>query len=347
MTDTVIAVTLLWIFVMIYAVAASIDFGAGFWSMVYLNHEKTRATNIANRYLSPSWEVTNVFIVLIVVALVTFFPGAIYTLGSVLMIPVSLVLLLLLIRSAFLVFSHLIDEYHKMLSIVSGITGFLIPALLILVLPITQGGFIKVVKDVPMLDFMGLLTSPHAFSYIGLAVTSTLFLSSLLLSDYSHVSGATQAFKIYRRDAILIGPVTLLMAILTLQTMRLENGWLYDKIFDNLPWLVASAVFFFLCYIFLLLPQRAKIGLSLPRLSVICALIQYLLASYAYGAAHLPYIVYPDITIESGFTDHATFHALFVSYIVGFAILIPGFIYFWRMFMKDENYLRQRPKQKT
>jgi cytochrome d ubiquinol oxidase subunit II len=341
-TDTVIAVTLLWIFVMIYSLAASIDFGAGFWSMVYVNHEKTRATNIANRYLSPSWEVTNVFIVLIVVALVTFFPGAIYTLGTVLLIPASLVVLLLLIRSAFLVYAHLVPTYTKMLSVVSGTTGILIPALLIAVLPITQGGLITLVEGVPHLNWKEFVTSPHVLSFIGLAITSTLFLSSLLLSDYSYVSNEEQAFEIYRRDAILMGPVTLLMALLTFQSMRLEAAWLYEKLFQFLPWLVASALFFFLSYVLLLLPQRLKLGIHLPRLAVISAIIQYLLASYAYGAAHLPYIVYPYVTIESGFTDPNTFHALFVSYLVGFAILIPGFVYFWRMFMKDENYLRQK-----
>jgi len=342
-TDTLIAVTLLWIFVTIYALAASVDFGAGFWSMIYLNHEKTRATNIANRYLSPSWEVTNVFIVLIVVALVTFFPGAIYTLGTVLLLPASLIILLLLIRSAFLVFAHLVPAYSKMLSIVSGTTGILIPALLITVLPITQGGLIKMAKGVPQLDWSELMTSPHVLSYMGLAVSSTLFLSSLLLSDYSYVSRERQAFEIYRRDAILLGPVTLLLALLTFQTMQIEAPWLFERLFSYLPWLIASACFFLLCYVLLLLPQRMRPGIHLMRLSVISALVQYLLASYAYGAAHLPYIVYPDITIESGFTDPNTFRALFVSYLVGFAILIPGFVLFWRMFMKDETYLRQKP----
>jgi len=342
MTETIIAVTLLWIFVMIYALAASIDFGAGFWSMVYLQHEETRATNIANRYLSPSWEVTNVFVVLIVVALVTFFPGAIYTLGTVLLVPGSLVLLLLLMRSAFLVYSHLVEKYHKMLCVVSGLTGILIPALLILVLPITQGGFIHWADGVPRLDLAGLLTSPHALAYIGLAVTSTLFLSSLLLSDYSYVSEEKQAFSIYRKDAILLGPVTLLMALFTLQTMRLESFWLYQRLLDHLPWLIASVLFFLLGYISLLVPQEKRYGLHPPRLAVIGIVVQYLLASYAYGAAHLPYIVYPEVTIASGFTHPNTFRALFASYLVGFAILIPGFILFWRMFMKDVRYLRAK-----
>lgn len=341
-TDTIIAITLLWIFVIIYSVAASIDFGAGFWSMVYLNHEKTRATNIANRYLSPSWEVTNVFVVLIVVALVTFFPGATFTLGTVLLIPGSLVLLLLLIRSAFMVFSHLIDKYNKLLSVISGITGILIPALLICVLPVTQGGFIETINGVEQLQLGKLLTSPHVIAYIMLAVTSTLFLSSLLLADYSFVSGEMHAFEIYRKDAILLGPITLLMAVLTFQTMHLEAGWLYERLFAYIPWLVASVLCFFIGYVSLLLPQRKRFVLHLPRISVISVIVQYLLASYAYGAAHLPYIVYPSVTIQSGFTHPETFRALFVSYIVGFAVLIPGFIYFWRMFMKDQSYLRQK-----
>lgn len=39
-----------------------------------------------------------------------------------------------------------------------------------------------------------------------------------------------------------------------------------------------------------------------------------------------------------------TFRALFVTYIVDFAILFPGFIYFWRLFMKDRRYLENDEK---
>lgn len=84
--DALIAISIVWGFVFIYAVMATMDFGAGFWSMIYLNREQTKATNIANRYLSPTWEVTNVFIVAIVVALFSFFPGATFVLGTVLLI---------------------------------------------------------------------------------------------------------------------------------------------------------------------------------------------------------------------------------------------------------------------
>ncbi len=121
---------------------ATMDFGAGFWSMIYINREKTNATNIANRYLSPTWGVTNTFIVSIVVAIYSFLLGAGYTLGTVLLIPGSLILILLALRSAFMVFSHIADDYKLILTYISGISGILIPGLLISVLPVSHGTFV-------------------------------------------------------------------------------------------------------------------------------------------------------------------------------------------------------------
>jgi cytochrome bd ubiquinol oxidase subunit II len=341
MTNEIIAIALLWLFVFIYSVAASIDFGTGFWSMVYRRSEQTSATSIANRYLSPSWEVTNVFIVLIVIGLVSFFPGATYTLGTVLLVPGSLILLLLALRSAFLVYSHAAEEYEKALSIVSGVTGLLIPALLIQVLPITQGSFIRIVDGREELLLGKLLTSPSGIAYAFFAISSTFFLSSLLLADYSRVADDKDAYRIYRRDAILNGPVSFMSAIFVLAAMKNEAGWLYNNLFFYIGWMAASVVAFIIGYSALWWPPKKGTMKGRPRIAVVGVVLQYLLASYAYGNAHLPYIVYPHVTIQSAFTHPNTFRALFASYIVGFAILTPGFIFFWRMFMKDKRYVKQ------
>lgn len=339
MTDAVIASAVLWGFVFIYSVMATMDFGAGFWSMVYMKREKTDATKIANRYLSPTWEVTNTFVVALVVAVYSLFPGAAYTLGTVLLIPGSLILLLLTLRSAFLVFSHIADDYRKFLTFISGITGILLPALLISVLPITHGGFVQFSKGYQTLDFGMLFSSPNEFAFIGFAISSTLFLSSLLLSDYSRVSDEFEAYRIYRKDAMIAGPISLLMAFLIMFTLKQEANWIYKRMMDDLPLLIASVVFFLIAGFALYLPAftKKKIG-GMPRLAVIAVTIQYLLAGFVYGRAHLPYIVYPYVTIESGFTDPNSFRAIFATYIVGFAILFPGFVYFWRMFMHNKSY---------
>ncbi|MDQ0245988.1 cytochrome d ubiquinol oxidase subunit II [Bacillus fengqiuensis] len=340
MTEALLAISVLWGFIFIYAVMATMDFGAGFWSMVYINREKTNATTIANRYLSPTWEVTNVFIVAIVVALFTFFPGATFTLGTVLLIPGSIILLLLSIRSAFLVFSHIAKDYEKALTYISGISGILIPAFLICVLPITHGNYIDTIEGTEKLNLVTLFTSPNVYAFIGFAISSTLFLSSLLLADYSKVSDEFEAYNVYRRDAIILGPIALLMAFLIMLTMRGEATWLYDNMMEMKGWLIASALMFIVTGGALFIRTSKAVGM--PRLAVISTLVQYFLASYAYGKSHLPFVVFPNVTIESGFTHPATFRALFISYIVGFVILFPGFVYFWKLFMKDRNYLKNK-----
>lgn len=342
MLNAYLAVTVLWGFVFIYAVMATMDFGAGFWSMIYFNREKTKATNIANRYLSPTWEVTNTFIVALVVAVYSMFPRGAYTLGTILLIPGSIILLLLSIRSAFLVFSHIANEYEKPLTYISGVTGIIIPGLLISVLPITQGKYVIFSANRQTLDLAGLFSSPNEYAFFGFAITSTLFLSSLLLADYSKASEEFEAYNVYRRDATIIGPISLLMAFLIMITLKQESGWLYNRMMTNLPLLFVSLALFLVGGIGLILPDKKINVKGRPRLSVVAITLQYLVASYVYGKAHLPYIVYPHVTIHSAFTDPNSFRAVFFSYIAGFCILFPGFIIFWSLFMNDKRYLRGR-----
>ncbi|MGF2617543.1 hypothetical protein FZC84_15640 [Rossellomorea vietnamensis] len=341
MSNELLAITVLWGFVFIYAVMATMDFGAGFWSMVYINHEKTKATNIANRYLSPTWEVTNTFIVAIVVAIYSFFPGAAYSLGTVLLVPGSMILLLLALRSAFLVFSHVADDYRKILTYISGITGLLIPGLLISVLPISHGEFVDF-ENGQTLQLGKLFTSPHEYAFIGFAISSTLFLSSLLLADYSKASDELDAYRVYRRDAMITGPLSLITALLIMFTMQTEASWIYEKMMEDQLLLILSLLGFLVAGGALFLPTDKKGIKGMPRIAVIAITLQYLIASYVYGKAHLPYIIYPEVTIQSGFTDPNSFKAVFITYIVGFAILFPGFVYFWSLFMNDKRYLKQK-----
>ncbi|KEO84853.1 cytochrome d ubiquinol oxidase subunit II [Tumebacillus flagellatus] len=344
MSDELIAVSLLWLFVFVYAMAASIDFGAGFWSLIYLYRKENNMTQIANRYLSPSWEVTNVFIVLVVIGTVSFFPGATAVLGTVLLWPFSIGLLLLTLRSAFLVFSHAAEKkYARALSVISGATGVFLPMLLILVLPITYGGMIGTTDGRDQLLWGSLLSSASTYAYLAFAGLSTLFLSSLLLADYSHVSEDWRAYQVYRKDAIWLGPFAFLAAIFVIVTMARDAPWMYDNLQNNKGWILSSGVLYVLGYLALFTPRKAgSPAAGRPRLAVVATVFQYLLAATGYGEAHLPYIVYPSVTIQSGFTDESTFHALFVSYLVGFVVLTPGFWLFWRMFMRDKKYLRQK-----
>jgi cytochrome bd ubiquinol oxidase subunit II len=339
--DSSIAITILWVFLFIYSIAGSIDFGAGFWAMVYGKRSDTRAASIANRFLSPSWKITNSFLVLLVVALVNFFPRAMFLLATLLIVPVSLVLFLLMLRSTFMVFAYSSKKYAGVLRIVSGLTGVLIPGLLVSVLPVTLGGFVTIEDGQPQLLFQKLLLSPTEYAHIGFGLTTELFLSALFLADYAREAEDEGTYRVYRRIAINFGPTNVVMALLTVLTFAPEASWIAQNIQDQWLWFSFSLAAFAFGYSTLWWSnENGKIP-GRPRIAVIAVVIQYALASFAYGSAHMPYIVYPYMTVDQGFTNEIMFRSLLVGYTIGTAILLPAFIWFWRLFMKDKRYLKQ------
>ncbi|TXK75175.1 cytochrome d ubiquinol oxidase subunit II [Paenibacillus sp. N3.4] len=338
MSDVTLAITILWMFIFVYSILGSIDFGSGYWALVFGKGMNTKAGDIANRFLSPTWKVTNVFLVLLVVALVGFFPKATFTLGTLLVLPVCLALVLLTIRSTFMVYAYSVHRFSRMLSIVSGITGLLIPALLVSVLPITLGGFVTMEAGTPVLAFGKLLQSPTEYAHLGFGLATELFLSALFLADYAREAQDEMTYRIYRQMVIILGPLTLVMAVLTTVAMTPEAQWIVANFKQQWLWFTLSAVSFIIGYIAMWIPgKHDKVGY--PRIAMVAVILQYALASYAYGASHLPYMLYPYLTVEQGFTNHAMFRSLLIGYIVSSAVLIPVFIWFWKLFLKDKRYL--------
>ena len=59
----IIGITVLWTFLYLYVIIASIDFGAGFFNFYSkLTGDDNIISPIIARYLSPVWETTNVFL---------------------------------------------------------------------------------------------------------------------------------------------------------------------------------------------------------------------------------------------------------------------------------------------
>lgn len=336
MNDALLGISLLWSLVFIYAIAGSVDFGAGFWAMVYYRQRNARAATIANRYLSPLWEVTNVFLVLFATALVGLFPTAAYALGSVLLVPGDLILILLTIRTVFMVYAHVVHKYQLALRIVSGVTGLMLPALLMTVFPVAQGGFLNVSHGIYRLSLAALFAHWTTYTYILLGLLSELFISAYILGDYARVAEDHSAFRIYRRQALWLGPVSMVSALLVLWGIPASAAWLQSDLMAERGLFVASGLCFLLAMVILLATKH--VHQRLYRVGVIAMVVQYATAMVAYGRAHLPYIVYPSITVQGSFTNVEMFRAALIVLIIGIAILFPGFIWFWRLFLESKAY---------
>ncbi len=179
MDYTTIGITVLWTFLFLYIIVASIDFGAGFFTLhTKLTGEEKKINHLVERYLNPVWEVTNVFFVFFFVGFVGFFPDSALYFGTVLLVPGSIALILISIRGSFYAFEHYGQDTKLPWIIMYGLTGLLIPASLATVLTISEGGYITERGSHFDLDWFQLLLSPFAWSVVFLAIISVLYISS-------------------------------------------------------------------------------------------------------------------------------------------------------------------------
>src|SRR3954462_10303177 len=187
MTLEIIGITSLGLFLFGYIIIASIDFGAGFFNAFStLTGKQHILTKIIQRYLSPVWEVTNVFLVFFFVGMVGFFPKTAYYFGTTLLVPASIAIILLAIRGAYYAFTTYGGLKHRRYTILYGLTGLFIPASLSIVLVISEGGFVRMKSSGPALDYWTLFTSPLSWSIVVLSLTAVLYISAVFLTWYAH-----------------------------------------------------------------------------------------------------------------------------------------------------------------
>lgn len=334
------AAGLMWFVVFVYALAGSVDFGATFWRMRAARTGERAAHRVAERYVSPLWEATNVFLVMIAVALVGFFPNAAYAYGSVLLVPGSLILILLALRGGFLSQAYGGTEGHAAWArAVTGLTAVLLPALLVSVLPISQGGLVHAVGDRLALDTGALLRSPTEYAYLAFGLSAGLYISATFLADYARTAGDEEAYAAFRIRALAAGPVTILAGVAALFIIP-SAPWLSARLQAQWPWFVASLTAFAAAYAALVQPLPDGRTPGRPRWAVILVGLQFAFAQIGYGLAHAPYLLYPYVTTVGSFTNAAMFTAVLWVVVVGMAVLVPGFVWLWRLFVTDTRYTR-------
>jgi len=333
MTLEILGISVLWIFLFGYVIVASIDFGAGFFNAYSLLIGKNHIlTNIIKRYLSPVWEVTNVFLVFFFVGIVGFFPQTAFYYGTILLVPVSISLVLLAIRGSYYAFESYGARGHIGYTLTYGIAGLLIPASLSVVFAIAAGGYVDIVDGQPVLNYWTLYTSPFAWSIVVLSIAAVLYISAVFLTWYAHKAKDKEATNLMRRYALAWTIPLMVSALGIMYEMKFINPESYDHMV-NLWWMFAiSAVLFIITVV--LIWMRKNYGLAVGLL-----IAQFAVAFFAYGIAQYPYLLYPYLTIYDSFTSTQMAIALVIAFILGLCLLIPSLFLLLKLFLFNKNYV--------
>ncbi|MFC7442262.1 cytochrome d ubiquinol oxidase subunit II [Laceyella putida] len=329
-----IGITALWIFLYGYVIVASIDFGAGFFSYYSMLTKKDHIINkIIDRYLSPVWEVTNVFLIFFVVGCVGFFPDTAYYYGTALLIPGSIALVLLTIRGSFYAFANYGARKSKVYMFLYGMTGLFIPASLSTVLTISEGGFIEKVEGDVVFHADRLFTSPYSWSVVFLALVSILYISASFLTFYADRAGDIGAREQLRKYALFWSAPTIFASLWVFWSLSKHN---YDH-FQNalsIGWMFGFSFLCF-CVAVYLMWKRQNLGIQF-----IFVMFQFAYAFFGYGISHMPYLLYDYVTISSALTDSAMGWALVAAFIAGLFLLIPSIGLLMWLFLFNAKYVR-------
>ncbi len=340
MSYEIIGITVLWLFLFGYIIVASIDFGAGFFSLhAKLFGQSHYINRLIQRYLNPVWEVTNVFFVFFFVGIVGFFPDTAYYYGTVLLIPGSIALILLAARGAFYAFENYGQDSKLSWLMIYGISGLLIPAALSTALTISEGGFLKKTASGSIdLNWTELLLSPYGWAVVLLAIVSVLYISSGFLTFYAHRAQDWKAYALLRKCFLMWGAPMILMSLFVFLSLRIQNKAHFNAAVFDYGWLfIISFVSFLIAGVLTYLKKAHGIAF-------LFVMLQMGTAFFGYGLSKLPYILYPYIHIDDAVTNDSMALVLTIAFICGLLLLIPSLYFILKLFVFDKDYVRGHKK---
>ncbi|WP_067931781.1 cytochrome d ubiquinol oxidase subunit II [Alicyclobacillus kakegawensis] len=294
MTSPFLIILLIWAGVFAYGMFAAIDFGSSIWyAWAYFRQRREALFILRSQLASFRWTIIHVFLILIVVCVVEFFPATAMLVATNLMWPAAAALALMMLRSLVLVLQAGAARPGAASAVLHAVSGLLVPLLLVSILPLSEGGWVHVVNGLLYVSSLPFLRTPLFWSFAALSIGSVLYLSAVHLAVRA---GAVQAPRMERRftarAACAVLP-TWLAAALTLVLLRFSAPLHFARLLSAWPALAAASLLF-----------PVTVGLlhhRRPRLAQISAVVQYLLVVAAYAVTHLPYLIYPYLTVDNSF----------------------------------------------
>jgi len=330
MADAFLPYLVLWTAILAYFLLASIDFGSGFYHLLSLRHPRGEDVRRALRsYVSPRWEVTNVFLIMIVVGAAAFFPGLVGVLGTVLLIPVMLVVILFVVRAAFLVFDYF-EGGNRLFAIGYAVAGLLILPLLSVVLTLIIANPVVVTGGVPTFDVVSPLYRPVTYVTAFLAFFGQILLSGTLGLYYDE---RREDAELYRLPVFASLGAVAVLGLLELLLLQADAGYVFANMVGLAPAMIVTGALFGLAG---LLTWRKDRKEALYAFALFVAVDAGALMTFA--LAHYPYLIYPDVTASAALASPTMLDVLTIALAAGLAVVVPALLLLNYLFRSEKAY---------
>jgi len=318
-----------------YVLFGGADFGGGVWDLLASGPRRNRQQELVANAIGPIWEANHVWLIVVVVMLFVCFPPAFAAFGTVLHIPLSLMLVGIVLRGSAFVFrsySHGPRSEQRQWGRIFAVSSLITPAVLGMCVGAVVSGNVGKAMSALATGAPASFTAVYVRPWLGpfeIAVGAmTVALLSFLAATYLTVEAeGDRELQDDFRDRALGGAVaTLALATIALALgagsgnvlMRLlRPGWATLVLAGAGVAAVTSAVTLF------------KRRFRMARLA---AGAWVTLVLWGWVLAQRPLIIPPDLTIDAAAAPNRTLVETMAVLAGGAVVLIPSLWYLIRVF---------------
>jgi cytochrome d ubiquinol oxidase subunit II len=332
-----ILLAIIWFALIAYAVFGGADFGAGVWDLLAFGPDAERQHKLIDEALGPVWETNHVWLVFLVVGLFSAFPTPFSVIVIVLFIPLTLALIGTVLRGAAFVFrTHGLRSEKPWFRIWSRIFSFssvMTPFFLGLSAASVASGQIHVaggqgepVKGTPIETNLGSLwLTPFAITIGLMAVTLCATLAAIFLTVEATSNKEADLAEAFRWRGLIAGALTALLGALGLLLSTSSAPFLWaGMVGHTLPLVIVT----------MLIGLGAAVTLFFRYYAIARILIvaetAFMLGSW--GVSQIPYLLPPDVTVDSGAGAPSTLLLLLIGIIIGMALVLPSIWFLFYIF---------------
>ena len=315
-----------------YVLTGGADFGGGVWDLLASGPTRDEQRSLIERSIAPIWEANHVWLIVVVVLLFSAFPPAFGTLGIVLHIPISLMLVGIVLRgSAFVFRSYGKRDRGRRWGSVFAVTSLVTPVILGMIIgAIVSDRVGEASTRIGSAGFDDVFVRPWLSPFTIAVGAFALALFAFLAATYSTVAADSAVLRdVFRRRALGAAAAVFVLALTALALSfqaapRVAHG--VAGAWWSMPLHVCTAVVALTAIVALWRRQY--------RIARVAAAAQVSFVLWGWAFAQMPYLIPPTLTIRDAASPRETLVLLLVGLCAGFVILIPSLRYLYHTFSR-------------
>ena len=310
-----------------YVLTGGADFGGGVWDLFASGVRRERQRKLIADSIAPIWEANHVWLIVVVVVLFTGFPSAFSMLGTVLHIPLTIMVIGIVLRGSAFVFRSYGPYGRNRWGRAFAIASVITPLLLGTIIGSVATGAVADATDKigGAGSFTEVFVAPWAGPFPAAIGLFALALFAFLAATYLTLDAPDEELREDFRTRALAGAgAVFVCAALALLLAHSAAPRVAIGVVGALLIQASTAT--------AAITAIAALWLRHYRLARIAAAAQVSLILWGWLIAQYPYLIPPALTIRDAAAPAVTLRLLAVGLAAGAVILLPSLQYLLRTF---------------